>query len=87
MFGLNPNIIGSLVSTGGECLLAEATFAIEQSGALYCETYHGSKGAKGDSYETDGTYDIKFDASKSAAIYSGNSLQVPAIQTLVCIKF
>lgn len=86
MFGYPPNIVGSLVSTGGECLLAEANFAIEQSGALYCETYNGSKGAKGDTYDADGTYDIKFDASKSAAIYSGNSLQPSALQALVCIK-
>ena len=67
-------------------MLAEATHSIEQSGALYCETYNGSKGAKGDSYDADGTYDIKFNASKSDAIYSGTSLQISALQTLICIK-
>ena len=30
---------------------------------------------------------FKFDASKANAIYSGNSVQAPALQLLACIRF
>ena len=85
MFGFSPNIEGSLVSTGGECLLSEYPEGIEQIGALYCEK--SGVGNTGNVYDTDGTWDIRFNASNGNALYSGDKLQAPALQTLCCIKF
>lgn len=65
-------------------MLSEYPEGIEQIGALYCEK--SGVGNTGNVYDTDGTWDIRFNASNGSSVYSGQTVQPAALQCLVCIK-
>ena len=81
MFGSPPNIEGSMTIrlTAGFAYNAPVSGAFSM-GEKYTDNIpeNSNGGASG--------CPAVFDASKSSAIYSGTSLQVSALQTLVCIK-
>ena len=83
---LNPNITGYARLRGNE----ETYFRWTQSTGGGAFVFSRTETAVPNYSQTDGVdfgVDlIEFDASKSEAIYSGSSVQVPAIQTLIIIK-
>ena len=75
MFGRDPNIAGD-AGTFIYYALGDESFM-----------YRGSRGINNRTC-VEGTmdYHLLYDASKANSLYSGNDLQIPSLQTLVCIK-
>ena len=80
MFGYPPNITGSVEYEKN----GYGNYA-EYSGALSATTTSGYAEGGGQAGK-DKNAKINLDASLSNGTYSGAVLQVPALQTLICIK-
>lgn len=77
MFG--PNITGRASwSAGTSGIIVNSDVVLE----LECS---GTNGV--DVFQREGDLALTFDASKASSIYSGATVQSPALQTLACIKF
>lgn len=80
-----PVMFGSLPNISGEFGWERSGFANIATGAFSGVTLSSNSAPQ----MTDSSSDFKavhLSASNSNAMYSGSSIQVPALQTLVCIK-
>lgn len=74
--------MGDIVPQSSDCQIID-----QGAVASGCFTLNQSYNAKQASASgIDGNYGFSFDASDGDELYSGNKLQVSALQTLVCIK-
>lgn len=78
MFGLNPNIDGTIVLSQNLITGSDDGAIATGEDKTFCN-WHADGGAN-----LPGS--LIFSAERANAIYSGTTLQLPALQTLICIK-